>query len=80
MRSFEGIMELPYEGQNTRDFDDGVFAAPLNEPTKVRSQWGFHLVLVTDRGGGERAVIAPETPASFSPSQVQVRDDAGRSL
>ena len=50
----------------------------------MRSQWGFHLVLVTERGGGERAVIAPETPASFvaeaAREAVQMKDDAGRSL
>ena len=80
MRSFDGVMELPYEGQNTRDFDDAVFGAPLNEAICVQSQWGFHLVVVTERGGGERAVIAPETPASFTPDGVRVRDDAGRSL
>lgn len=66
MRSFEGVMELPYEGQNTRDFDDAVSSeqTSLNEPFKVRSQWGFHLLLVRERCSGERAVIAPETPAS----------------
>ena len=80
MRSFEGVMELPYEGQNTRDFDDAVFSAPLNTPTKVASQWGYHLLLVAERGSGERAVMAPETPLSFSEASVQVKDDAGRSL
>ena len=81
MRSFDGVMELPYEGQNTRSFDDAVFSAPLGEPVKVRSQWGYHLVLVSERGGGERAVIAPESPASFDAQGAQVvKDDAGRSL
>ena len=81
MRTFEGVMELPYEGQNTRDFDDAIFSVALNEPTKVRSQWGFHLVLVTERGAGERAIIAPETPSSASPApSTQVKNDAGRSL
>jgi len=82
MRSFDGVMELPYEGQNTRDFDDAVFSVPLNQPTKVSSQWGYHLLLVTERGGGERAVIAPDAPASFDAAGVQIKsnDDAGRSL
>ena len=81
MRSFDGMMELPYEGQNTRDFDDAIFSAQLNEPMKVKSQWGYHLVLVTERGGGERAMLAPETRASFDAQGVPVvRDDAGRSL
>ena len=80
MRSFDGVMELPYEGQNTRLFDDAVFSAPLNEPTKVASQWGYHLLLVTERGDGQRAVIAPETPTSSVPTQGAIRDDAGRSL
>ena len=80
--SFEGKLELPYEGQNTRAFDDAVFSAALNEPTKVQSQWGFHLVLVTERGGGERAVIAPDAQETFSAetAQLEPRDDAGRSL
>ena len=81
MRSFEGVMELPYEGQNTRGFDDAVFSMPLNQPTKVQSQWGFHLVLVTERGAGERAILAPETPVSnYDPGEQQVKNDAGRSL
>ena len=41
MLSFDGIMELPYENQDTRAFDDAVFSAPLNQPTLVQSQWGF---------------------------------------
>ena len=56
MLSFDGIMELPYENQDTRAFDDAVFSAPLNQPTLVQSQWGFHIFVVTERGGGERAV------------------------
>ena len=79
MRSFDGVMELPYEGQNTRDFDDAIFSAPLGEPQKVKSGWGFHLILVTERGGGDRAVIAPETPVNFS-GEVKVQDNRGKSL
>ena len=80
MRSFEGVMELPYEGQNTRSFDDAIFSVPLNEVTKVASQWGYHLVLVSERGGGERAIIAPESPASYNAQGGIVKDNAGRSL
>ena len=80
MRSFDGVMELPYEGQNTRPFDDAVFSVQLNQPSKVASQWGYHLLLVTERGGGERAVIAPESPARFSAGSLPLNDDAGRSL
>jgi len=82
MRSFDGVMELPYEGQNTREFDDAVFSAPLNEPVKAASQWGYHLLLVTERGGGDRAVIAPEKGATIGEgSNIQApKSDAGRSL
>jgi len=59
MRTFEGIMALPYENQDTRAFDDAVFSVPLNEPQLVESQWGYHLILVTARGGGPRAAWAP---------------------
>ena len=82
MRSFDGVMELPYEGQNTRAFDDAVFSAPLGQPTKVATQWGYHVVLVTERGKGERAVIAPDVPTTNAAmgSMSAPRDDAGRSL
>ena len=81
MRSFDGVMELPYEGQNTRVFDDAVFSAPLNEPIKVQTQWGYHLLLVSERGVGERAIIAPDTPATLdSAAAPRFKDDAGRSL
>jgi len=81
LRSFEGRMELPYEGRNTRDFDDAVFAAPLGEPQKVKSQWGYHLILVSERGGGERALVAPDGPVSFDAEALPVvKDDAGKSL
>ena len=80
MRSFDGVMALPYEGQDTRAFDDAVFSVPLNEPTKVASQWGYHLVLVTERGGGERAVVAPEAGSGGGGTPPKVRDDAGQSL
>ena len=79
MRSFEGTLELPYEGQNTRDFDDAIFSAPLNEPQKVQSAWGWHLILVTERGGGERAMIAPDAPVSFTAPKPP-KDDAGAAL
>jgi len=73
-------MELPYEGQNTRAFDEACFAAPLGQPQKVRSAWGVHLILVTERGTGQPAFLAPDTPVEFSPDSMQQRNDAGRSL
>ena len=80
MRSFDGVMELPYEGQDTRAFDDVIFSAPLNQPVKVTSQWGVHIVLVTERGDGERAIIAPDAPSAFCATTAQNKNDAGRSL
>jgi hypothetical protein len=80
MRSFDGVLELPYEGQNTRAFDDAVFDAPLDEPVLAESQWGYHLLLVTERGDGERAVLAPDAPTSFRADDAKVKNDAGRSL
>lgn len=85
MLSFDGIMELPYENQDTRAFDDAVFSAPLNQPTLIQSQWGFHIFVVTERGGGERAVVAPAAPANafadLPAAEVkQVDTDVGRSM
>ena len=81
MRSFDGRMELPYEGQNTRAFDEAVFSVPLNEPQKVESAWGVHLLLVTERGGGTPAITAPDAPVSFVANEAPVlKDDAGKSL
>ena len=80
LRSFEGKLELPYEGQNTQAFDDAVFSAPLNSVQLVESGWGFHLILVTERGSGERVIVAPETPVRFTPADVELRNDAGKSL
>ena len=75
----------PYENQDTRAFDDAVFSAPLNQPTLVQSQWGFHIFVVTERGGGERAVVAPAAPANafadLPAAEVkQVDTDVGRSM
>ena len=44
---------LPYEGMDTRAFDDVVFSAStqLGVVHQVRTQWGTHLVLVEARGG-----------------------------
>lgn len=81
MRSFEGTMLLPYEGLDTNAFDDAVFAAPLNTPQKVASQWGWHIILVRERGDGPRAMTAPETPpVSLDELKVKPSDDAGKSM
>lgn len=84
MRTFEGRMELPYEGQNTRAFDDAIFAAPIGEVQKVTSFWGVHLILVTERGAGDRAVIAPDKAVSFDAEaaikETAAQSDAGKSL
>ncbi len=47
----------PYDGQDTKDFDDLVLSPTtmLNVVHTVRSQWGTHLVLVEERGGSPAA-------------------------
>lgn len=84
LRSFDGRLALPYEGRNTRAFDDAVFAAPLGEPQLVESAFGFHIVLVTERGAGSRVIIAPEDAVSVADEKQQLsrkpNSDAGRSL
>ena len=80
LRSFEGKLELPYEGQNTRAFDEAIFAAPIGEPQLVQSSWGFHLILVTERGSGPPAIRSPESAVAFDGSVAEPKDDAGKSL
>ena len=46
------IGELPYQGKDTREFDEVLFSAELNVPVKAYSQWGVHLLLVEARGEG----------------------------
>lgn len=43
----------PYDGQDTKAFDDLVFSpmTPLRKVCKVQTQWGTHLVFVEERGG-----------------------------
>ena len=44
-----------------------------------QSAWGAHLILVTERGGGERAIIAPESPVTVK-AVVKDADNRGMSL
>ena len=46
------IGELPYQGKDTREFDEVLFSADLNVPVKAYSQWGVHLLRVEARGEG----------------------------
>ena len=72
------------EGLDTTPFDDAVFAAPIGVPQKVESQWGWHLLLVTERGNGPRAINAPSTKVDLGELKVKVKapevEDAGKSL
>ena len=52
MLSLPLIGELPYQGKDTREFDEVLFSAELNVPVKAYSQWGVHLLLVEARGEG----------------------------
>ena len=44
---------MPYEGEDTKAFDDLVFdpETALNVVHSAKSQWGTHLVLIEARGG-----------------------------
>ena len=79
MRTPFGTLTLPYEGKDTTIFDDAIFAAPLGEPQKVVSQWGTHLILVTERGSGPRAAVSPVASAD-APVEVKIMDEEGKSL
>ena len=67
---------------DTNSFDDAVFAAPIGVPQKVESQWGWHLLLVTERGNGPRAINAPSTKVDLGELKVKAPEveDAGKSL
>ncbi|KAL3917549.1 MAG: hypothetical protein SGPRY_006364 [Prymnesium sp.] len=72
---------LPYEGEDTKPFDDLVFAQDTSLHTihKVHTQWGVHLVLVTARGGqtdivGEAAKVVKTVMEARPP---EVADPAG---
>ena len=83
LRSFEGVLALPYEGGDTSAFDDAIFSAPLNEPQLVESSWGFHIICVTERGAGPRFAFArKEVPPTLDTRQASVDSgaDVGRSL
>ena len=80
-RTFEGTLALPYEGLDTNSFDDAVWSAPLGQPQKAESQWGFHLILVKERGAGPRAIMAPAAPpVDVSELKVKAPEDAGKSM
>ena len=38
-------------GMMVPEFDKVVFTEPLNIPVKVKTQFGYHLVLITERSG-----------------------------
>ena len=63
-----------------RAFDEAIFAAPIGEPQLVQSSWGFHLILVTERGSGPPAITSPESAVAFDGSVAEPKDDAGKSL
>ena len=73
MRTFEGTLALPYEGLDTNSFDDAVWSAPLGQPQKAESQWGFHLILVKERGAGPRAIMGLRPHQSMSVSSKSKR-------
>jgi hypothetical protein len=42
---------MPYDGQETFEFDALCFSADLGKVESIDTQWGTHLVLVEERGG-----------------------------
>ena len=42
---------MPYDGQDTLEFDSLCFSADLGQVESINTQWGTHLVLVEERGG-----------------------------
>mmetsp|Transcript_23521 Transcript_23521/g.47827 ORF Transcript_23521/g.47827 Transcript_23521/m.47827 type:complete len:207 (+) Transcript_23521:18-638(+) len=74
------IGELPYQGKDTRQFDEAVFSAELNVPVKAYSQWGVHLLLVEERGPqaeGRAPTTDAEAPPPVGPEGPETRPTAG---
>ena len=43
---------MPYDGEDTYAFDALLFSADLGVVHQIKTQWGWHLVLISERGQG----------------------------
>ena len=62
---------------------NAVFTAALGKASICESQFGWHILLVSERGDGPRAIIAPDRKVGMKELEIKApaeSDDAGRSL